>query len=160
MNWKKRGRAILQKKGNMVYEGGLPELIEEATSSNELLFFFLENNGIKVEKPFSYNLDDLIFIEKTYRNLIKKNVDEYTLERLVTLFFGQTLIALYGGKWKTYSGNFHTLTPFVVELGTVNKAIDIFIICKNLSSKSGMQGAREGKVLYYRAKEAEKNALL
>lgn len=164
MNWKKKGRHVLRKLGNKAFEGQLTNIVEDAEASKDTLHLALGLRRKDGDHLLSWTFEDLCLIERRYRDLAQNpsqnGVDLSTVERLMALFLGQTLIARYGGRWKTYSGKFHTLTPFVLEIGTVKKSIDPFAFCKDLKAKSGIPGSREAKALLNMAQNAEKNALL
>jgi hypothetical protein len=136
----------------------LTEVVAEAELCAEDLKFAFETSGIPITEPPDYTVDWLQKIEVMYRQNWQRLYDIALVERLIALFLGQVIVRTHGAKWAIYSGTHYVYSPIVVELPTIGKFVQPFLVCANLR-QSQMPGVLSGSVLVTYAANLEKNAV-
>jgi hypothetical protein len=160
MNLKKKAKSALQNKKQSAFQSSLADIEAEASTILEDIKFLLVSSGIDVSETFDLDLNGLEIAERYSKDIASENVqvvEQY--ERLLAILLGQVIIVHYGGKWKVYDGENHTLLPTVIYVDKFNKYLDVFMFCKNFSKKSnGLKGGKKYQALRTYCEELDKRS--
>lgn len=148
---------------SLILSAQLLELKQEAENAIKDLRFVLESHGASFNNSLTYTVEAVSEAEKQYRMVFSNpktaNVEGRELvERLLALYLGEMLIAVYSGCWCIYQGRYYSYSPFVINIASINKNVDVFGFCSKLIEKKGLDGAKEAVALERFIMKAEKIA--
>jgi hypothetical protein len=147
--WADKARKSLEGTQQSFVAKTLQETIDEAKTVAGDIQFIMESSGARSDQVIDYDDKSMNAVERFYRSAAKRSspigfgIDN--IERLLSLYLGQSLVDRQAGEWVQYEGKHYVAFPIVVRLRD-GRHVDVFLFCRSLHQKQ-VGGSLDGRAL-------------